>query len=520
MNNYAPIVLFVYNRPWHTQQVLNSLAQNAEAKDSILYVYCDGAKKHTTPDDLIKIEEVIKLVNSEKRFKKVVIKIQEKNKGLANSIIDGVTEVVNMHGTVIVLEDDIVTSVGFLKYMNDTLLFYQDNDKVMHISGYMYPHKEELPETFFFNVPLCWGWATWKRAWDYFEDDSLMLWKQLKNEKLFHKVDKFGEDYLSEQLAHNLSGRLKTWFIKWHASILLKNGYTLYPGKSLVDNIGFDNTGVHNEETTHFKNLSLSDQIKIESITLIENKNAEEIVKLFYKELKRPVTVKKPVRLKSKLKYRIRSTFFKIFPDVKKKIYEKNDNYDVINNNSYLGEQCLIYPKSRLSNSIIGNYTYISENSIINNAVIGKFCSIGTNLVCGWGIHPTNGLSTHPMFYSKEKQNGMTLSEIDKVEETKIITIGNDVFIGMNVTILDGVKIGDGAVIGAGAVVSKDIPSYAIAVGNPIQIIKYRFEDKKIEELLQIKWWDFEKEDLALVEKYFFEIEDFIEKVKKEKNKL
>jgi virginiamycin A acetyltransferase len=186
--------------------------------------------------------------------------------------------------------------------------------------------------------------------------------------------------------------------------------------------------------------------------------------------------------------------------------------------NVLLGENVKLYPPYRLHNSQVGNYTYIAENSIINNSTIGKFCSIGPNLISGWGIHPTNGLSTHPIFYSTKKQNGMTLSEIDKIEETKKINIGNDVFIGMNVTILDGVNIGHGAVIGAGAVVSKDIPPYAIAVGNPIQIIKYRFNDQHINELLKIKWWDFENRDLVLVEKYFFEIQKFVEKINKEKN--
>lgn len=182
--------------------------------------------------------------------------------------------------------------------------------------------------------------------------------------------------------------------------------------------------------------------------------------------------------------------------------------------NSILDKNVKLYTPYKLVNSNVGEYTYIAENSIINNTIIGKFCSIGPNLICGWGIHPTNGLSTHPMFYSTQKQNGTTLSKVDKIEETKNITIGNDVFIGMNVTILDGVKIGDGAVIGAGALVSKDIPAYAVAVGNPVKIIKYRFDDAKIEQLLKIKWWDFAKEDLPLVEKHFFEVEEFINNMK------
>lgn len=160
--------------------------------------------------------------------------------------------------------------------------------------------------------------------------------------------------------------------------------------------------------------------------------------------------------------------------------------------------------------SKIGKGTYVSANSKIVNTTIGKFCSIGPNLVCGWGIHPTNGISTSPYFYSTAKQNGSSLATINLTEERKPITIGNDVFIGANVTILDGVTIGDGAVIGAGAVVSKDIPDYAIAVGSPIQIKKYRFTQEQIVKLKSIAWWDFDDEKLKEVNALFFDVDDFI----------
>ncbi len=169
-----------------------------------------------------------------------------------------------------------------------------------------------------------------------------------------------------------------------------------------------------------------------------------------------------------------------------------------------------LYPPYHISNSKIGKYTYIAQNAYIFNTSIGAFCSIGTNLVCGWGMHPTKGISTHPMFFSTKKQNGLTLSQTDKIDELEPITIGNDVFIGANVTILNGVTIGDGAVIGAGAVVSKDIPPYAIAVGCPIQIKKYRFNDEIICSLKKIQWWNFSDEELLQVEKYFFEVDKFI----------
>lgn len=172
-----------------------------------------------------------------------------------------------------------------------------------------------------------------------------------------------------------------------------------------------------------------------------------------------------------------------------------------------------VYSPYHLTDVQVGDYTYIAQNSYISMTSIGKFCSIGPNLLCGWGIHPLNGISTHPMFFSTLRQNGMTLSQEDKFEERKHITIGNDVFIGANVTILDGVTIGDGAVIGAGAVVSKDIPSYSVAVGCPIKIIKYRFAKELCEKLKKIKWWDFDAEHLQDVEKSIFNVGEFVEKL-------
>lgn len=177
-----------------------------------------------------------------------------------------------------------------------------------------------------------------------------------------------------------------------------------------------------------------------------------------------------------------------------------------------VGSNVRIYRPSHINDCEIGDYTYISKNANISMTHIGNFCSIGPNLFCGWGIHPTNGLSTSPFFYSTRQQNGATLTNKDKIEERKAITIGNDVFIGANVTILDGVTIGDGAIIGAGAVVSKDIPDYAIAVGCPIRIIKYRFNNDQIAALKRIQWWNFSEDKLQDIEKMFFDIDGFIKK--------
>ena len=168
---------------------------------------------------------------------------------------------------------------------------------------------------------------------------------------------------------------------------------------------------------------------------------------------------------------------------------------------------------SHIYNSKIGRYSYVSINAYISLTNIGSFCSIGPNFLCGWGIHPVNTVNTSPMFYSTLKQNGTTMSLTDKLEERKNINIGNDVFIGANVTVLDGVSIGDGSIVGAGTIVSKDVPPYAVVVGSPMKIIKYRFDDEQIEKLSKIRWWEFDDEKLKKVEKYFFDVEEFIKNV-------
>jgi acetyltransferase-like isoleucine patch superfamily enzyme len=176
---------------------------------------------------------------------------------------------------------------------------------------------------------------------------------------------------------------------------------------------------------------------------------------------------------------------------------------------------CHISTKTRISSPYylshveVGDFSYISKNSNISNTKIGKFCSIGPNFCCGFGMHPTDAISTSPMFYSTRKQNGFTLVKESTFQEMLPISIGNDVFIGANATILDGVKIADGAIIGAGAVVTKDIPPYAIAVGVPAKVVKYRFEEKIIISLIEKQWWDLPDDKLQILERDFYSVEKF-----------
>lgn len=213
------------------------------------------------------------------------------------------------------------------------------------------------------------------------------------------------------------------------------------------------------------------------------------------------------------MRERLRKVLYWILPELRV-LREKDTDLSVLRSSKDyrdVSKHIVLYAPYSFFGSSIGRCSYIACNSQVSNTSIGSFCSIGPNFLCGWGIHPINGISTSPMFYSTKKQNGITLSERDKIEERKSIFIGNDVFIGANVTVLDGVTIGDGAVIGAGAVVSKDIPPYAVAVGCPIRIIKYRFGNEQIEALRKLEWWNFDDERLKEVERFFFDVDGFIQ---------
>lgn len=171
-----------------------------------------------------------------------------------------------------------------------------------------------------------------------------------------------------------------------------------------------------------------------------------------------------------------------------------------------------IYPPCKIHEIELGPFSYLGKDAVVSYCSIGKYCSIGPNFQCGLGIHPTNGISTSPMFYSSNRQNGFSLCASSKIIENKKTTIGNDVWVGANVTVMDGITIGDGAIVGAGAVVTKDIPPYAIVVGVPAKVIRYRFDEKTIGKLLKIKWWDHE-ELHPLIESMFFDVNSFINKV-------
>ena len=526
-DDLAPVLLFVYNRPWHTEQTLRALRENDLADQSILYVYADSPKHLASEEQVAKVEEVRRLVQSEQWCKEVKLVTAKRNKGQVQSFVDGITDVVNEHGRAIVLEDDQVTSKGFLKFMNEALEIYKDDEKVMHVSGYMYPAEFECEDTtFFLQVQSCPGWGTWKRAWDLYNHDAadhFTYFNQTKERR--RKFDIEGNAYYFNQLKKNSGTKLYSWAVRWHASCIRAGGLSLFPVKSLVQNIGCDDTGEHcGEEARAMYQVEPTDYLPIKRIPVVENQAIRRSVDNHYKahlgrgrrqSLFRRLNPKRFLLLPlyAALRKSLRLLVRMAYPELKTLDVSVAQRTGILSSafDSEVSGKAKLNKPYHLNSTAVGDYSYVMPNSWISQARIGKFCSIGPGFFCGGGIHPVDGISTAPMFYSTREQNGMTLSSTDKCVERKMITIGNDVFIGMNVTVLDGVTIGDGAVVGAGCVVSKDVPPYAIVVGNPMRILRHRFGEEMREKLRGINWWDWHEEDLALVADQFFDVNEFVE---------
>jgi GT2 family glycosyltransferase len=264
----APIALFVYNRPDHARLTVEALKKNALAQASDLFIFSDAPKKPEAAETVREVREYIKTISG---FGAVSIVERDKNWGLADSIIDGVSRLCKEYGRVIVLEDDLITSPRFLEYMNTALEKYAAEERVMQISGYMFPVEiQTTKEAFFLPVTTSWGWATWQRAWQHF-DPAAQGYEALKHDRAKRKsFDLDGAYPYFRMLESQLRGEIDSWAIRWWLSVFSRNGLVLYPRQSLIENIGFDGSGTHGDNrgfvhfhAEHAQKISLPDEIAV-----------------------------------------------------------------------------------------------------------------------------------------------------------------------------------------------------------------------------------------------------------------
>ncbi len=522
--NVAPIALFVYNRPTHTKQTVEALQKNILSNDSNLFVFSDAAKTAAQTDAVRAVREYVRQIEG---FKSITIVERETNIGLASSIIDGVTKLCEQYGRVIVLEDDLVTSPYFLKFMNDALTIYEHEDRIMHISGCLYPIEELKVTTFFLRVPIPTGWATWSRAWRYFKksDDVMSKFdRNMRNEFTFNNTYNFWT-----QLELNKKGLLNTWFIYWYASMFLRKGLSLFPGRSLIQNIGFDGTGVHSGTTNILKCEIAAEEIQVIPIPIKESVEAVTLHEKFFRKVYTPPSIYMNVKLKFRrvtgiLFHTLKFTFIllgKFITSFKHsyvldRVRAENISSTILSidiHDSRLGKSVAIFDRVILRQVCLGSYSYISNDSMLNNVEVGNFCSIGPYVQIGLGPHPSKTfVSTYPAFYSDHTDGCPLAFRENKIFDDSIpkTFLGNDVWIGANAIIPGGINIGTGAIVAAGAVVVKDVPPYAIVGGNPAKVIRYRFSEDEIQFLLKSEWWNWPIEKIRRHVNDFSDIERFV----------
>lgn len=262
----TPVILFTYNRLYHTKLTIEALLKNEEASETDLIIFSDASNNENNQKSVDEVRAYLKTIQG---FNSVKIIERDTNFGLSKNIIQGITEMFLIYDQIIVLEDDLITSPFFLKYMNEALTFYKDCDEVISISGYSYPFKDKTFDTFFIKGADCWGWATWKRGWELFNQNGSFLLEELKNKKL-EKEFNFSNSYnYLKMLENQVAGKTNSWAIRWYASAFLNNKLSLYPSKSLVFHNGSDDSGT-NCTTQSIFDVELSDReipVQIDNIT-------------------------------------------------------------------------------------------------------------------------------------------------------------------------------------------------------------------------------------------------------------
>lgn len=500
--NFAPIALFVYARPEHTRRTVEALLANAEAQHTHLVVYADAARSEKDADAVKQVREYVRGI---KGFATLTVHESVINKGLADSIVDGVTNTVNTYGRAIVVEDDLVTSPYFLRYMNDALETYADVPDVMHVAAHMLDiDPEGLPEAFFMRQSSCWGWGTWKRAWQYFSRDSEYFINTF-TPAMRHAFNLDGAYDYWAQLMANHEGRLKTWAVYWYASVFARNGLCLHPRQSLVQNIGFDGSGQNcsvNEMASlqvipkiiqlrrlqpfeHTQTMQRYQQYLKKDLATLQNKaltlqSTKRVLKYFNQYLIKVPLMKIKALIQKIIRSRrttgseqtIRSTIaFDIDPTAKVGLHQIHGE---IHGHVAIGAMSIVMGNLFLeyegADVQIGSRTFIGGSSLYCSTSI----TVGDDVLISFGCSIADH-DSHSVYFAQRKHD---VSEwyYGRKDWTHVkknpVVIGDKVWIGMHAIITEGVTIGEGAVIGAGSVVTKDVPSWTIVAGNPARIIK------------------------------------------------
>lgn len=282
----APVVMFVYNRADHFIKTYEALSKCKEAADTRLFIFSDGAKNDSAVNQVKEVRDAIREKLERKVFLSVNVVESPKNRGLAASIIAGVTEVIEKYGKVIVIEDDCVTSPYFLSFMNRCLDFYEEKDRVGAIAGYVpelrFP-KDYKDDIFMAYRSCSCAWATWKNRWEGIDWELRNVSDFYRNPQLIKKLNSNGIDRFI-RLYRQTKGNGSSWSVRFGAHLVKRNQYTVYPKYSYIRNIGCDESGVHSKSEDAIKmSVDLSKAIENPELKMVDvNKKLQKIMKKHY----------------------------------------------------------------------------------------------------------------------------------------------------------------------------------------------------------------------------------------------
>ncbi len=301
----SPLAIFAYRRPEHLRRVVESLLENPEAAETNLTIFCDGAKSASDEEQVAAVRRYARTVEG---FLTTTVVERQGNCGLSKSITEGVRELCERYGRVAVVEDDVVVSRHFLNWINRALDKYEFDDRVISVGCYVFSSDSALPETFFLNITDCWGWAVWKRSWDLYEPDGTKLLNQLSQRGLMRHFDLEGAFPYANMLREQVAGRNDSWAVRWYATAVLTGGLTVYPGKSMTVNIGFDGTGVHCGLEQPYEATLATRPVMVADIDVAESSEGRRVWSLYLSGLSQ----RKPItsflfRMKQWLRLRIRN---------------------------------------------------------------------------------------------------------------------------------------------------------------------------------------------------------------------
>jgi len=483
----APVIIFAFNRPRAFSRCIEYLKRNPEAKDSSLFIFIDGARvgKDDEMKKVLKVREIAEGING---FKSVTLNFNDKNKGLAQSIISGTSKIIEMYGKVIVLEDDLVPMPNFLRYMNQMLDKYENEQNIFQVSGFGLKIKrpQDYPfDTYYHYRAQSWSWGTWKDRWESV-DWNVSTFKELSANKNQQRAFNRGGSDLSGMLRGYMEGRNNSWYIRFNYEMHRQGKLCVLPFETLILNDGFGDDATHckgfNRYTTSINNSAIID-FQCSPIIEVDERICRQVVwywsipyRIYGKMMNVWINIKERITCIHPMRGIIKT--LKYWRD----LYYKNIVWRQYNigKNFHCGRGVFLWARDGIE---IGNDFYI-----------GKYSIIETNCKIGDGVIIANNVGIVGRYDHNYKQIGVPVRlsscirdrEYDWKGLDQWTTIGNDVWIGYGVIILSGVSIGDGAIVAAGSLVTKDIEPYSIYGGVPAKKIKDRFTKEELEEHLDL----------------------------------